>query len=50
MCKNIHEPENQKKILLPDLGIEQNGDKRFLIEKMKKQQELLPLQRVRKFL
>ena len=46
MCKNIHEPENQKVILLPDLGIEQSEDKRFLIEKKKKQQELLPIQRI----
>lgn len=27
MCKNIHEPEKQKVILLPDLGLEHNEDK-----------------------
>ena len=27
MCKNIHEPEKQKVILLPDLGTEHNEDK-----------------------
>jgi len=46
VCKNIHEPENQKVILLPDLGIEKSEDKIFLIEKKKKQQKLLPFQRV----